>query len=259
MDKLLQSARLDEIRDWLIEKGTVYVTQLSNVYHVSENTIRRDLIVLEEEGICYRTKGGATFLKSSQLAGPFVKRIEKNREIKKAIAKAASELVENGMTIIIDSGTTCFELSEILKKRSHLTVITNSLAAANILSGNPDITVIVSGGIVHKQSRSLTGAPAETFFSQFHADILFLSVKAVSVDYGFSEHTIPEASVKKNMMSAAERIVVLADNSKLDKKALCPLAKIDTAQLLITDSYADNEFIKRLKKTGIAIRITNVL
>lgn len=258
VDKLLQTERLDEIRNILINEGTVYVSKLSRIHDVSENTIRRDLMLLEEEGLCYRTKGGATFLKSSQLTGPFIKRMEKNREAKRAIAKSASELIENGMTIILDSGTTCFELAEILKTRSHLTVITNSLAAANILSGSSDITLIVSGGIVHNQSKSLTGAPAEGFFSKFHADILFLSVKAVSIEHGFCEHTIPEASVKKGMISSSERIVILADNSKLEKRALCPLAEIGAAQVLITDSSADAEFIERLKKSGLAVRITPV-
>lgn len=258
VDKLLQAERLDKIRNILVNKGTVYVSRLSQIYEVSENTIRRDLMLLEEEGLCYRTKGGASFLKSSQLVGPFVKRIEKNKEAKKAIAKCASDLVENGMTIILDSGTTCFELAEILRTRSHLTVITNSLASANILSGSPDITLIVSGGILHDQSQSLTGSPAESFFAQFHADIVFLSVKAVSVEFGYSEHTIPESSVKKGMIDAAERIVILADNSKLNKKALCPLAQINSAQLLITDSCADYEFVKNLNESGLAVQMAPV-
>ncbi len=252
-DKLLQPERLGRILSILEERGTVKVSDLSILCKVSENTIRRDLIELEELGNCSRSKGVATFRQKSQEVTPFSQRLSSHHRSKRAIAKKAAMMVSSGSTVILDSGTTAVELAEELSHKSHITVITPSLEAAVILSGIPEITLILPGGIVNPSSRSLIGQPAEQFFRNIHADILFLAVKAISFDTGLSDHTIIEASVKKEMIKAAEKIVVLADSSKLGKKALSRIAPISIVDTLITDDLSDSEFLNTLRSEGIEI------
>ncbi len=252
-DKLLHPERLDKIKSVLEERKTVKVSELSKACDVSENTIRRDLIDLERMGYCYRIKGGATLLERSNDRTPFSSRLALHRESKSHIAQKAAELVKCGSTIILDSGTTTVELAEELLEKEHITVITPSLAAADILSGNQNITLILPGGIVNPSSRSLTGQPAEQFFSEVHADLLFLAVKAVSPETGLSDHTIIESSVKKQMLKAADKIIVLADYSKLGKTALSRICSIEDVDILITDSIADPEIIARFEASGIEI------
>ncbi len=162
-------------------------------------------------------------------------------------------MVTSGATIILDSGTTAVELAQEISQMSHITVITPSLEAAQILSGLPNITLILPGGIVNPSSRSLTGQPAEQFFSSINADILFLAVKALSIETGLSDHTIIEASVKQEMIRSAERVVVLADSSKLDKKALSRIAPITVVDTLITDELSDSDFLHKLRAQGITV------
>lgn len=254
-EKPLQPERLETIRQLLLEEGTVRVSELSEVCGVSENTIRRDLMELEDGGFCYRTKGGAGLLKRGQGGVAFTQRLERNRDSKRAIARRAAGEVHSGETIILDSGTTALELALELKSRSHITVITPSLEAANILSGLPDITLILPGGIVHEHSRSLTGSPAEDFFAHIHANTLFLAVKAVSLESGLMDHTIPETAVKRKMLKAAERVIVLADNTKLGKTALSTLTDLDSVDILITDEGADKKILEGLRNSGIEVII----
>lgn len=252
-DKLLQPARLEKIKVLLEEKKTLKVSALSQICEVSENTIRRDLIDLEQMGYCYRTKGGATLLEHPYDKTPFASRLAFHKENKQGIAKKAAELITGGSTIILDSGTTAVELAEELTTKEHITVITPSLAAADILAGIPGISLILPGGIVNPLSRSLTGQPAEHFFSTIHADMLFLAVKAISLEAGLGDHTMTETAVKQQMIKVADKVIVLADHSKLGKTALSKICSLDEVDMLITDDSANREFTSRLEAIGITV------
>ncbi len=251
--RLLQPDRFLKIQEFLSTRHTVKVSELSRELNVSENTIRRDLVALEEAGICFRTKGGAGLLQSSVSGATFSRRLSQNRGVKSALARASVALVQSGDTVIIGSGTTAYEIAVKLCEMEHITVITSSLEAAQILTGLPELTLILSGGIVHGPSRSMTGSPAENFFDTVNADILFLSVKGVSIEKGLTDHTIVEASVKQRMITCAKRVVLITDSGKLGQTALghvCDLAAVDT---LITDDAADPAFLDLLRKRGIGI------
>lgn len=252
-DRLLQPERLDNIRLILKDRKTVKVSELSQICGVSENTIRRDLIDFEEMGYCYRTKGCATLIERGHDRSPFSNRLDVHRESKRDIARKAAKLVHNGSTIILDSGTTAVELAEELAVMEHITVITPSLAVADVLAGIPEIMLILPGGIVNQFSRSLTGQPAEQFFSSIHADIFFLAVKAISIEAGLSEHTLAESAVKQQMIEAADKVVVLADHSKLGKAALSKICSIEVISTVITDEKADPDFISNLVAAGISV------
>lgn len=254
-DRLLQPERLRKIQKLLEEQQTVKVTDLSLVFGVSENTIRRDLMELEEAGICFRTKGGAGLLQSLVSGAVFSRRLEDHRDEKKSIAHAAVGMVHSGSTLFLDSGTTAYELALELREKEHLTVITPSLEAANVLTGIPTITLIVSGGIVQDSSRSMTGPPAEAFFETVHADILFLVVKGLSIEGGLTDHTMPEASVKRKMIAGAEKIVVMADHTKLGRTALSKVADLDVMDVLITSVDLNKEIFSKLEELGVEVHL----
>jgi DeoR family fructose operon transcriptional repressor len=253
-ERLLQPERLERIRELLEQKNTVKVSQLSRLCKVSENTIRRDLVELENQGFCRRSKGGATKRPVSEHTS-FEKRHGILSDCKHTIARKAAGLVTSGHTVIIDSGTTAACLAEQLAGSSHITVITASLAAANILSGKSDITLIMPGGILNPLSGSLTGTPAEQFFSSIHADILFLAVKAISAESGLTDHNIAETSVKQSMIRCSRKVVILADHSKIGRSALSWIADTDAADMLITDSKSDPTQLEEFRKLGIEVII----
>jgi DeoR family fructose operon transcriptional repressor len=256
-DKLLQPERLRRIQELLEKHQTVKVSELSKDFHVSENTVRRDLAQLEEAGICFRTKGGAALLKPGSSQVMFSRRLGYNREAKSSMARTASSFVSSGDTIILDSGTTAYEVALKLREKEHITVITSSLEAANVLAGLPELTVILSGGILHDTSRSTIGPPAEDFFDSVHADTLFLTVKALSVEEGLTDHTMAEASVKRRMLSCAERVVVLADHTKLGRTALTRIATLDVIDALITDDMADPQMLEALRRREIQVIVAD--
>lgn len=257
-ERLLQPERLLKIQKVLEEQQTVKVTDLSLEFDVSENTIRRDLMELEDAGICFRTKGGAGLLQSLVSGAVFSRRLENHRDEKKMIAHTAAEMVRNGDTIFLDSGTTAYELALKLREKEHLTVITPSLEAANVLTGIPTLTLIVSGGIVQDSSRSMTGPPAEAFFETVHADILFLVVKGLSIEGGLTDHTMPDASVKRKMIAGAERVVVMADHTKLGRTALSKVADLDVMDALIISVELNKEIFKRLEELGVEVHLCSL-
>ena len=201
--------------------------------------------------MCKRVSGGAILSEAQKTEDIFMKRMSFLKKNKNSIAQKASKLIKPGMTIIIDSGTTASELAEEIKLRSHITVITPSLAVANILAGRSEITLILPGGIVQSYSQSLTGEPAENFFKNVHADLFFMAVKGFSIVSGLRDHTISEASVKKEMLKSANATAVLADHSKFNKLALYPICRINEIKYIITDDSYSAEEREELKKIGI--------
>ncbi len=253
--RLLQPERFLKIQELLSSRHTVKVSDLSEQLGVSENTIRRDLVSLEEAGICFRTKGGAGLLQSSISGATFSRRLNRNRDAKSLLAVSAADMVTSGDTVIIGSGTTAYELALKLCDKEHITVITPSLEAAQVLTGLPELTLILPGGIVHGPSRSMVGPPAESFFDSVNADIFFLSAKAVSLEKGLTDHTMVEASVKQRMIGCAKRVVLIADGGKLGQTALSHICDLDIVDTLITDEAADAAILKEVEKLGISVQI----
>ncbi len=255
-EKPLQPERLERIRSLLENRHTVRVVDLSRELSVSENTIRRDLVLLEEAGVCFRTKGGAGILPSAGGGAVFSRRRSRNRGAKEVIAIEAARFVHEGSTVLLDTGTTALELALRLREMEHITVITPSLEAAQVLSDLPALTLILSGGIVQPRSRSMTGPPAESFFDSVHGDILFLAAKAVSVEGGLTDHTMSEASVKRRMIGCADRVVVLADGSKIGSTSLSRVAGLEAMDILLTDAEADPVQLAKIREMGIEVIVT---
>ena len=253
MDRQFQSERWILIIDIIRGEKCVRVEDLAFRLNVSENTIRRDLNMLARKGMLQRTKGGATSNLDGISEKSFNERKGKNRDGKELIAEKAASLIKKGDTVIIDGGSTAVLLAEKIIEKEHITVLTNSLDVAYILSDAQGITLALSGGILSNDSRTMTGSPAEQFFSGINADRLFLAVTGISARGGLSDQNIFETPVKKKMIERADQVIVLADKSKFGRDAFSPIGDLTLTDKIITDYPPDNQTIKIIKEKGIEL------
>jgi DeoR/GlpR family transcriptional regulator of sugar metabolism len=254
----LQVERQLIIQNLIREHQTVKVDELAEKLNVSPNTIRRDLTMLEKQGVLRRTQGGAVLGEISPSYPPrqsFDLRSGKCLSEKERIGGCAATLVRPGSTIILDAGTTTQQLANNLRNLERVTVATNSLEAAYSLTSHPNITVILSGGILLGSSRSLIGLPAENFFSQIHADQLFLATCGVSLEKGLTNGNMYETPVKQKMIAVAREIILLADHEKFGKVALSPFAPLSCVHKIITDETAPEDLIAQIESQGIEVII----
>ncbi|CAL1518520.1 transcriptional repressor AgaR [Chitinophaga sp. MM2321] len=243
------------ILEKLDAEGQLDVTSLSKDLSVSEVTIRNDLNWLENKNMLIRARGGA--IKAERVGAEF-SLSEKNKlhyQEKLRIGKAAASLVENGDTIILDSGTTTLEINNNLSNIESLTVITNALNIANRLVEHEHVNVIVPGGLLRKNSLSLVGATAEESFKNYFCDKLFLAVDGFSTLHGLSTPNVEEAHLNRVMISIAKQVIVVTDSSKFYKRSFAFIAPITDIDIVVTDPGIPEEDKKRLETAGIKVII----
>jgi DeoR family fructose operon transcriptional repressor len=243
-----------EVLELLEEDGELKISELSSRFSVSEMTVRRDLEALEREGLLRRVRGGAIGTTSRSYEPPFALRAERNAEAKKRVGLAVAEMISEGETLIIDTGTTALAVAEALKDRRGLTIVTSSLRVAWLLADNAGQRVIVTGGIVRPVERSLVGALSDKAFENLYCDTYCMGVGGVDAEAGFTEFNLDDARVKQEAMRYSRRCIAAADASKLGRVAFARVADLEQVDLLVTDGDADPEKVERLKEAGLEIR-----
>jgi len=244
---MLPNQRREKILELIREDGHAKVLDLSRIFKVTEVTIRQDLEKLEIEGSITREHGGA-YLKNMDLnVRNFSLQNQDNLAEKRMIARKALEFIEDGDTIILDSGSTTTELAKIMTGFRNLTVITNALNIGLILGAEPGINVILTGGEFKAPTLSLTGQKAADFFQNLHVDKLFLATAGVSLKSGLTYPGISDICVKRAMIESANVTYLLADSTKIGKNAFASLGALSLINYLITDSGIRNEDIEWLK------------
>jgi DeoR family transcriptional regulator of aga operon len=239
----------------LEEKGYVDVNELSQEFDVSLVTIRKDLKALEEKNLLFRSHGRAI------PSNPYTKENHVNEKVKiqtkekVRIAKAAGLILEPNDSIIIASGTSVIEFARHIKPVDGLTVLTASLNTSLILSENPNIDVIQLGGIVRRSSSSVIGPISEKMLAEFTFTKLFLGVDGIDLDYGLTTTNSMEASLNKEMIKAAQKIIVLADSSKFGRKGFGRICSLNDVDQIITDSGIDEKTKEKLYELGIDVTI----
>ncbi|MDC3424400.1 DeoR/GlpR family DNA-binding transcription regulator [Aquibacillus sp. 3ASR75-11] len=246
--------RQREIGDLLEKHGSVRVSELSKQFHVSEETIRRDLERLESEGLLHRIHGGAVKNSEEPLEIPVLKRQQTNIQEKNVIAQKAASYVENGDIIAIDASTTGLQMTKHLKGKE-LTIITNSIGVTLELANNPNIQVILIGGYLSEESMSLVGNFAERVIQDYHVDKFFFSCMGVDLKRGISEIHEAQALVKKQLLSISEKLFLLADNSKFGQKSLFRLCDVKEVDYLITDNKVSINQIRDFNNIGIKVLV----
>jgi len=240
---------------WFQEEGSARVRDLAEAFSVSEVTIRQDLERLEAEGHIVREHGGAYLKSVPQQVRAMALHHLINMDAKRRIGKAAAALVEDGETIILDSGSTTTEVAMNLVDREHLTVVTNALNIALILGAIPTCTVHMPGGQFKAPTLSLSGERSADYFKGLFAQKLFLATAAVSFEAGLTFPAIADITVKRAMIETASRVYLLADSSKIGKTSFSSLGGIDNIHVLITDSGIRDEDHRAFLDAGIEVII----
>jgi DeoR family transcriptional regulator of aga operon len=233
--------------------GRILVSELSDALGISRITIRKDLDYLESKGLVQRTHGGALSPQGSALFDPSLREKEQKQfKEKQRIAVAAASLVEEGLCVILDSGSTTTALARELRRFSHLTVITNAVNIATELAGT-DFEVILTGGTLRKNSFSLVGPFAEDTLSEIHADILFLGVDGFDVKLGLTTPNVLESRLNRAMVHAATRVVAICDSTKFSRRCLATIVPTSAIHTVITDDEFSDEEMQTLISAGIEV------
>ncbi len=253
------SERHEIILGQLNAKGSLSVTELSTMLNVSEVTIRKDLTLLESENKLYRAHGKA--IKMSPYISDRDVNIKEHQSPaeKRAIAKAAVELIEPNDSIIIASGTTVqYFAREINVEQGRLTVITSALNVASVLSKSSRIEVIQLGGIIRGSSLSAVGCDAERMLENFTGSKLFIGVDGIDPEHGLSTTNLLEANLNRAMINSAQKTIVLCDSSKFDRRGFSRICSIDEIDQIITDSGISPHMLSTLRGRGIEVTIVEV-
>jgi DeoR/GlpR family transcriptional regulator of sugar metabolism len=255
---LTSRQRRTEIQAFLAARGEVAISELASSFAVSEMTIRRDLELLEDQGVARRVLGGAISTVSRSYEPPFASRAVEAKEAKRRIAEVAADRVEFGETAILDVGSTTLELARCLHGRGGLTVVTPNVRAAIELAHEPNTRVILTGGIIRPGELSLIGDAAERTFTELNCDVLFLGIGGVHAEKGFTEYNLDDARIKRAALQASSRCVALADASKLDRICLATVAPLEAADVLITDADPDHPVLAAAREAGVDVVSTRV-
>jgi len=253
--KLLIEQRRRRMLDLVGQDGQATVAELAKLFSISAVTARGDLDALASVGSIVRSHGGAVRRLDTTQDYPLRTKEALHRDEKCRIGRAAGDLVRAGETIILDSGTTTVEIARHLKilKLQPVTVITNALNIALELTDTPGITLIMVGGLLRPLSSSFVGPQAEAMMNEFHADRLFLAVDGFDLQTGPSTPDVLEAQLNNVMMRSAKEVTVVADSSKLGRRAISKIGPFERIHRLITDIGAPGEFIESLRQKGIEV------
>lgn len=245
--------RRQAILELLDERGQLAISDVSAQLGVSAMTVRRDFDALERERIVKRVRGGIISLTSRSYEPPYALRAARFEAAKLRIGAVAAEMVRDGDTVGLDAGSTVVAVAEALANRRNITVVTPSLRAAWILADQPDIRVIVTGGIVRPGERAMNGALSEHAFSELFCDIFFMGVGGITPETGFTEYTLDGTRTKQAALRTARRRVVVADSSKLGKVAFVRVVDTTGVDSLITDKDADPHMVQTLRGAGLEV------
>ncbi len=252
---LLNEERRREILRALNRDGRVLVKDLARQFRISQITIRKDLEFLDARGVIQRTHGGALPVQTGALLDPTLREKEKlHRRQKMQIALAAARLVEEGQSVLLDSGTTTTAIARALKDMSRLTVITNAINIAAELAGT-HIDVILTGGMLRKNSFSLVGPLAERTLRQLSADILFLGVDGFDTKSGLFTPNLLESEVNRAMVEISRRTVAVCDSSKFGRRSLCNIMPVSAVHEVITDKQIPKADYRALRESGVKVTL----
>lgn len=256
---MIAPQRRNKIKELLLAEGSVKVADLAKAFNVSEETIRRDLMQLEQEGILEKNYGGAVLAVEWQQAMAIVPPVQQRKfqyyEEKDAIAKAAAALVEEGTNVILDSGSTTWCVARHLKNVSNLTIVTNGIDIAEECSANEDRSIFLLGGKLNRKSMCLVGPQAENELQKYDAHYAFLGTSGISLRKGFTSSDLYESQVKRAMIKAAQRVVVVADHSKFVKHAFVSFAAFRDVDQVITSELADAAILREIEQQGVRVTV----
>lgn len=247
--------RRNKILELLMQKGKVKVVELSKLFGISEVTIRNDLSDLEQAGLLERIHGGAVSTYRAYYNMSLHERMRTNEEEKRRIAAACASVISDGDTIMINSGTTTLFTVQELRSVRNLTIVTNSISIAQEVTVNSKANVILLGGNFNTQYQFTYGDDTISQLKKYKADKLILSADGVCVEEGITTYHHLESEVNRQMISRANKTIVVADYTKIGRASFSYIDSIDSVDLLITNQKASIDDIKAIGERGVEVKL----
>jgi DeoR family transcriptional regulator of aga operon len=252
-DSLSNTERQIKILQYLDRQQRISVTEICEMFAISEATARRDLEVLAEQNHLQRVHGGAISLRQAPPEPPILQRELDQPEEKKRIGSAAANLILRGETVFLGSGTTVLEVARVLRDRKDITVITNSLPVLNLLSGLPEINIIALGGMLRDSELSFIGHITEQALAEVRTDKVIIGVHAINLENGLTNDYLPETMTDRAILKAGREVIVVADHTKINTVSMAFLAPVSSIQKLVTDQKSSPEFLAALEDLGVKV------
>lgn len=253
---MLALERRQKIVEIVQEKKRVVVIELAQFFDVTEETIRRDLEKLEDQGILKRTYGGAILNESTDVDIPMYVREMTNQEGKAKIALKVIEIIKDGETLMLDSSSTALCLAKCIKRSNKkVTIITNSLKVVVELQDMKNINIILAGGNFRERSKSFVGKWSEKLISNYHVNKAILCCKGMDIERGIMDSNEQEAEIKKEMAKCADEVLFLVDHIKFNRTSFVRLMNFEDIDAVYTDEEISEEWKKVFKENNVKVVI----
>lgn len=249
--QILADQRRTRLAELVRQHGFASLPDLANELEVSESTVRRDLDYLEETGVARRTHGGACYTGPSPKLPHFDYRQSVQWDRKRQIAAAAGKLVEDGDTVLLDGGSTTYELAQVLVDRP-LHVVTNSLPVATLFSASDNVDLVLVGGYVHSRTGVSLGPYANDMLAELNVRRAILSVGGIN-DRWYYNSNLLLVETERAMMKTADEVIVVADSTKFGRTSLARLCGLGEIDVLVTDGEIDDEWKTKLTESGVRL------
>lgn len=254
---MLAAARKSEIKSLLLEHKSVSVFELAEKFQVTEETIRRDLKSLENEGVAERTHGGAILVE--KVVTSFSRSAMKNilHPVKEAMARMAKPYVRNGLCLFLDSSTTVQCLVPQVEDLQ-LTVASNSVDIVTACTSHPNLNLIALGGVYNHRYRCFSGSISCGLLQNFYFDLAVISCRTLSINHGLTDSDTEEAELKRMAISRSKKVILLADHTKFDKVSFVKICDLSKISVLITDRPLSPVWLEYLNQHDIEVQIAPV-
>ncbi len=251
---MLYNERAELILQQLQLQAIVKISDLTELLHVSVDTVRRDLKNMEQKGLIKCVRGGACLPDSLASVSGFAGREIIHAEEKREVARKALNYVEKGMTIALNAGTTNMILAqELLTRNDDITIVTNNIAAVNILMYQTSVGLIAIGGSVDTREKATYGSVCEREFETYYPDIAFLSINAVNYQDGFSDFRLSEIAVIQLLARRAQKVIAVMDSSKLGKRSKKNVLSFEQVDRVLMDDGVSDRIKREYQARGLLI------
>jgi len=245
--------RMQRVLELLDTRDVVSVTELAHAFAVSEVTVRNDLAILARQGLIARIRGGARALQRGQSEVAFDVRLRVQEAEKRAVARAAAAMVDDGEAVALDSSTTAFYIALELREKRELVVVTNGLRVAAALADAAGVSVIVPGGVLRLAAMSLVGDFASAVLRTTSIGKGFFGARGVSVDRGLMDLNPEEVRIKREMADVCERVIGVFDHTKWSRNALLSFVPTQRITAIVTDAGAPADLIKEWRDLEVEV------
>ena len=248
--------RITQLLAALNESGSARIQDIAVRLNVSQETVRRTVAMLEQQGVVTKVHGGVS-LKNWGLEPSFEQRLIQNQATKRRIAKTVAGLIRDGASVILDVGSTTAYVAQALRQKRDLMVVTNSLPVAQALAGKNNNRVFMAGGELRSHDGGAFGPDARAFVRQFRVQHAILSVAGVDGQAGFMLQDLPEADFSRTIIACAQETIIAADASKFGRAAPIRIADPETFHRLVTDAPPPPDIADMLAEAGISVTLAD--